>query len=207
MKDFEALRSIWHNQVALPKVSHEDVLKKVSKTRTGLASRLLVEILVMALAWAMLIYVWIESPFRMWTTHLAMVIFIACCIYYFIALIGNYRKITYDNLLDKPGEYILYLKKYKHDRFIFNTRKYRIYSIFFTAGFILCFIEISFLVDLWVTIAVIIFTFLWIGLCYFVLTRIYIRKEESKLEDMIQNLERLEKQFVDSELEVVGWRL
>ena len=197
MKDFEALKSIWHNQVALPKVSHEDVLKKVSKTRTGLASRLLTEMVGMVLASAMLIYVWVESPFRMWTTHLAMVIFMCCCLYYITALIRNYRQITSGSLLDRPGEYIIYLKKYKHNRFIFNTRKYRMYSIYFTAGFILLFIEIAFLTELWVTITVIVFTFLWIILYYFVLMPIYIRKEESRLEDMIRNLERLEKQFVE----------
>lgn len=200
MRDFEALKDIWHNQVALPKVSHEDVLKKVGKARTGLASRLLFEMLGMALATVMLIYVWIEIPFKMWTTHLAMVIFTCCCLYYIVALIGNYRRITYENLLNKPGEYILYLKNYKHDRFIFNTRKYRTYSIFFTAGFILYFIELSFLASLWVTIVGIVFTFLWIALFYFILMRIYIRKEESKLEEMIQNLERLERQFDDVEL-------
>src|SRR6476660_217142 len=164
MKDFEALKSIWHNQVALPKVSHEDVLKKVGSVRTALSSRLLIEMLGMALATAVLIYIWVESPFIMWTTHLAMVIFLACCTYYIVALVGNYRRITYDNLLDKPEEYILYLKKYKHDRFIFNTRKYRVYSIFFTAGFILYFIEIAFLASLWVTILGVVFTFLWIAL-------------------------------------------
>ena len=197
MKDFEALRSIWHDQVALPKVSHEDVLKKVSKTKKGLVSRLLIEMSGMALATVMLIYVWIESPFKMWTTHFAMVIFVLCCLYYIVVLIGNYRKIAYNNLLDKPEEYIIHLKKYKHDRFIFNTRKYTIYTIFFTAGFILYFVEIAFLASLWVTIAGVVFTFLWIALCYFVLMRIYIRKEESNLEEMIHNLERLEKQFED----------
>ena len=197
MKDFEALRSIWHDQVALPKVSHEDVLKKVSKTKKGLASRLLLEMSGMALATVMLIYVWIESPFKMWTTHFAMVIFVSCCLYYIVVLIGNYRKIAYNKLLDKPEEYIIHLKKYKHDRFIFNTRKYTIYTIFFTAGFILYFVEIAFLASLWVTIAGVVFTFLWIALCYFVLMRIYIKKEESNLEEMIHNLERLEKQFED----------
>ena len=197
MKDFEALRSIWHDQVALPKVSHEDVLKKVSKTKKGLVSRLLIEMSGMALATVMLIYVWIESPFKMWTTHFAMVIFVLCCLYYIVVLIGNYRKIAYNNLLDKPEEYIIHLKKYKHDRFIFNTRKYTIYTIFFTAGFILYFVEIAFLASLWVTIAGVVFTFLWIALCYFVLMRIYIKKEESNLEEMIHNLERLEKQFED----------
>jgi hypothetical protein len=199
MKDFEALKSIWQDQVALPKVSHEDVLKKVRKTRNGLASRLLMEMIGMGIAAAGLIYFWIESPFKMWTTHLAMIIFIICCIYYIIALIGNYRRINHNNLVDKPEDYIKYLTKYKHDRYIFNTRKYSIFSIFFTAGFILYFIEIAFITSFWVTVIGIILTFLWIGFCYFVLMRIYIKREEAKLEEMIQNLERLHKQFEDTD--------
>lgn len=200
MKDFEALKSIWHDQVMLPKVSHEDVLKKVRKTRNGLSSRLLIEMIGMGIATAILIYVWIESPFRMWTTHLAMIIFIACCIYYIVALIDNYRRINDNKLIDKPEDYITYLMKYKHDRYIFNTQKYTIYSIFLIAGFLLYFIEISFMAPLWVTITGFVFTFLWIALCYFVFMRIYIKREESKLEEMIQNLERLQKQFEDNDL-------
>jgi len=199
MKDFEALKSIWHDQVTLPKVGHEDVLKKVRKTRNGLSSRLLIEMIGMGIAAAILAYVWIESPFKMWTTHLAMIIFIACCIYYIVALIDNFRRINDNKLIDKPEDYITYLKKYKHDRYIFNTRKYTIYSIFLTAGFLLYFVEISFIAPLWVTFAGFVFTFIWIALCYFVLMRIYIKREESKLEDMIQNLERLQKQFEDND--------
>jgi Ca2+/Na+ antiporter len=200
MKDFEALKSIWHDQVTLPKVGHEDVLKKIRKTRNGLSSRLLIEMIGMGIATAVITYVWIESPFKMWTTHLAMIIFIACCIYYILAMIDNYRIINDNKLIDKPEDYITYLKKYKHDRYIFNTRKYTIYSIFLTAGFLLYFVEISFMAPLWVTISGFVFTFVWIALCYFVLMRIYIKREESKLEDMIQNLERLQKQFEDNDL-------
>jgi hypothetical protein len=197
MKDFEALKSIWHDQIALPKVSHEDVLKNLRKTRDGLATKLLIEMIGMGIAAAVLIYVWIASPFTMWTTHLAMIIFISCCIYYILSMIRNLRSINYDKLLDKPECYINYLKKYKHERYIFNTRKYTVYSIFFTLGFVLYFIEISFMASLLITIVGILFTFLWIGLCYFVLMRIYIKREEGKLEEMIHNLERLHKQFVD----------
>jgi len=199
MKDFEALKSIWHDQIALPKVSHKEVLKNLRKTRNGLASKLLLEMMGMAIAIAVLIYVWIKIPFFMWTTHLAMIIFISCCIYYILAIVSNYLKINDDKLLDKPECYINYLKKYKEERYIFNTRKYALYSIFFTAGFILYFIEISYLTSLVITLLVILFTFLWIGLCYFVLMRIYIKREEGKLEEMIQNLERLHKQFEDSD--------
>ena len=92
MKDFEALKNIWHDQIALPKVSHEDVLKSLRKTRSGLASKLLIEMMGMGFAAAVLIYVWIASPFTMWTTHLAMIIFLSCCIYYILSIISKIER-------------------------------------------------------------------------------------------------------------------
>ena len=196
MKDFEALKDIWHNQVALPKVSHEDVLRKVRKTKNGFANKLLRELIGMVLAVAMLTYVWISSPFKMWTTHLAMIILIACCLYYLYRQIRDYNLIKDESLLlNKPEEYIDYLKKYKSDRYILNTRNYKLYTLFLSLGFLFYFIEIAFLASIWVTVIGIFLTAAWILFCYFVLMRRYIRKEEAKLEDMIHNLERLQKQF------------
>lgn len=200
MKDFEALINIWQDQVALPKVRHDDVLNKVRKTRNSLTSRLLIELLGMSISAAVITWIWIESPFKMWTTHLAMIIFTVCCFYYIISVIINYRSLNTSHLLDKPEDYIIHLKKYKQERYIFNTRKYRIYSLFFTAGFLLYFIEISYMTSFVITLIGFIFTFTWIGFCYFFLMRIYIGKEEAKLEDMISNLERLHKQFEDNDL-------
>jgi len=200
MKDFEALKVIWHNQITLPKVSQEAVFKKIQRTKNGLTRRLLIEIIGMGLAAAAILSVWWIIPFNMWTTHLAMTIFLACCIYYIIAMIGNYRQINYDKLIDKPEDYITYLKKYKQERYVLNTRKYTVYSIFLSTGFLLYFIEISFITPLWVTILALIVTFSWIAFSYFVSMRIYIKREESKLEEMIQNLERIQKQFEDNNL-------
>jgi len=200
MKDFEALKNIWHNQVALPKVSHEDVLRKVRKTKNGFANKLLIELIGMCLAIGMLAYVWISSPFRMWTTHVAMVIMISCCLYYLYVQIRDYNRIKDDSLLlNKPEEYIDYLKTYRSDRYNLNTSKYKVYTWFLSFGFLFYFIEIAFLASLWVTVIGVIFTALWILFCYFVLMKRYIRKEEAKLEDMIQNLERLQQQFKTSE--------
>ncbi len=39
-----------------------------------------------------------------------------------------------------------------------------------------------------------------IAFSYFVSMRIYIKREESKLEEMIQNLERIQKQFENNNL-------
>ena len=200
MKDFEALKNIWHNQVALPKVSHEDVLKKVRKTKNGFANKLLIELAGMTLAIAMLTYVWISSPFKMWTTHLAMVILISCCLYYLYVQIRDYNRIKDESLLlNKPEEYIEYLKTYKNDRYLLNTRKYKVYTLFLSLGFLFYFIEIAFLASVWITLTGIVITAGWILFCYFVLMRRYIRKEEAKLEDMIQNLERLQNQFKSTE--------
>ena len=200
MKDFEALKDIWHNQVALPKVSDEDVLRKVRKTKDGFANKLLRELIGMLLAVAMLTYVWISSPFKMWTTHLAMIILIGCCLYYLYKQIRDYNLIKDESLLlNKPEEYIDYLKKYKSDRYILNTRSYRFYTLFLSLGFVFYFIEIAFLASVWVTVIGIFLTAAWIIFCYFILMRRYIRKEEAKLEDMIDNLERLQKQFTSAE--------
>lgn len=200
MKDFEALKVIWHNQVSLPKVSHEDVFKKIQKTKNGLSRKLLFEILGMTLATIVIFSMWWLIPFSMWTSHLAFAIFLSCCIYYLIIMISNYQQIKHDELINKPEDYINYLKTYKEKRYILNTRKYRIYSIFLSVGFLLYFVEISFLIPLWLTILTLILTFSWIFFSYFVLMKMYIKREESKLEGMIHNLERIQKQFEDNDL-------
>lgn len=195
MKDFEALKVIWHNQVTLPKVSHEDIFHKIRKTKSGLSSKLLIEIIVNSLALGVICYVWMASPFKMWTSHLAMLIIAACCIYYIISQINNYCTISYDKLTEMPEKYISYLKKYKQERYIFNTRKFTIYAIMVSLGFLLYFIEIYYISPFWTSLMALIFSIGWIAFCYFYLMRIYIKKEESKLEYMIQNLERIQKQF------------
>jgi predicted membrane protein len=199
MKDFDALQIIWHNQVTLPKVSHEDVFKKIRRTKNGLSNKLLLEIVGMSIAAITVLTVWWIIPFTMWTTHLAMLIFLSCCLYFIATMIDNYRQINYDKLIDKPDDYISYLKQYKQDRYLLNTRKYSIYSIVLSSGFLLYFIEISFLSPLWITALGLLFTSIWIAFSYLVLMRIYIKKEQSKLQGMIDNLERIQKQFEDND--------
>ncbi|WP_026898024.1 hypothetical protein [Daejeonella oryzae] len=202
MKDFDALKSIWHDQVSVPKISHGDILKRVRKTKNGFANKLLLELAGMSLSIALIIFGWAYSPFKMWTTHAAMLIVIICFMYYMYTQVRDYRRIKDESLLmKKPEDYIAYLKKYKHDRYILNTRKYRIYTLFLSIGLILYFIEIAIMASLWITLSGLIFTTAWIAFCYFYVMKRYIQKEESKLEDMISNLERLQKQFGNQDTE------
>lgn len=196
MKDFDALKNIWQAQVALPKVSDDDVLRQISKTKRGYANKLLLEVIAMAFAIAILGYIWMITPFRMWTTHLAMIILMLCCLYYLFVQINDYFRISRNKLfMNKPEDYIEYLKNYKQDRYLLNTRKYTVYTIFLGIAFLLYYIEIFFLASIWITTLGVTVTAAWFLVCYFFIMRNYMRKEEAKLQEIIDKLERLQKQF------------
>jgi hypothetical protein len=196
MKDFDALKDIWSNQAALAKVSSEDVIKRVKQSRSDLTNKLLFEVVAMLAAITILSYALLVVSFKMWTSHAGMFIFIACCVYILLAQYADYRKMSDTaRLLNIPNEYIRHLKAYKCHRYVLNTRKYHIYTVFFSAGLALLFVEIFFVAEVWITILGIIFSIAWFFFCYFILMKGYIRREQAKLQDMIGNLERIERQF------------
>lgn len=195
MKDFDALKDIWHSQAVTPKLDHDDILKKIRKSRSSFANKLLIETVVALLAVVLFLLIWINSPSMMWTTHLSLLIFLICCFYYLFVQFKDYRSISNSEyLLKEPREYIEYLKKYRRSRYVLNTNKYLVYSIFIGLAFGLYFIEIYFSSPLWQTIAGLSATAIWFVICWY-LMRVYIRKEQEKLSTMIEELERLEKQF------------
>lgn len=195
MKDFEALKGIWSGQVAEPKISGDDIIKSLKKSKNTFGNKLLLETAGMLAGVIVFVWVWISNPFMMWTTHLSLLILIICCIYYIFIQINDYRSISNsESLLKQPGEYIQYLKNYRQKRYILNTRKYSIYSIFIGIAFALYFIELYFIAPLWQTVGGIAFTVGWFIVSWR-LMRIYIRREQERLYEMIENLERLQKQF------------
>ena len=196
MKDFDALKNIWQGQGELPKINHDDVLRQVSKTKKSFSNKLLLEVIAMGIAIAIFVLIWLITPFRMWTTHLAMIILILCCLYYLFIQIRDYMRINDSSLLlSQPDDYIDYLKKYKQSRYRLNTHKYTVYTMFLGVAFLLYYIEIAFLASFWITALGVSATAIWFLVCYFFIMRRYMRKEEAKLEEMIDNLVRLKKQF------------
>ncbi len=200
MKDFEALKNIWHGQAELAKLSYEDILKNIRSTRGRFANKLLFQVIALIISIAILLYVFFKSELKLGTSQLGIFIFIICMLYYLYVQIRDYRNINNsESLLEKPEEYIAYLKSYKHRRYILNTRIYRIYMVFIAIGLALGFIEIFFTMSVWQTILAIAFTIGWFILCYYVFMRLYIRKEESRINEMIGNLERLQVQFSEKD--------
>ena len=197
MKDFDALKNIWHGQAARPKMNYDDLLKQIKRSKNAVASKLLGETIGMAAVMLFFVSIWIFQPFLMWTSHLSLLILILCCFYYLFVQFRDYRSISNsESLFQRPDEYISFLKKYQQHRYSLNTRKYAAYSLFIGLAFVLYFVEVYFAAPLWQAVSGAVFTILWFIICAW-LMRNYIRKEQDKLNDIIEKLENLGKQFKD----------
>ena len=200
MKDFDALKDIWHGQATLSKVNSDDILKRIRNTRQTFANKLLLQAAAALIAVALLTITLFISNFRLGTTYLALMIFIVCCLFFVFIQVRHYRNLNNsETLLHTPAQYITWLKNYRQKRYILNTRTYRLYLLFISIGLALYLIEIFFYVSMLQTVLAIVFTVAWFILCYYVFMRRYIRKEETRLNTMITNLERLQGQFNENE--------
>lgn len=196
MKDFDALKNIWHGQAATPKLTCSETINVVRKSQSAMAGKLLTETVIMLGIIIFLILVWINQPFIMWTSHLSLVVLIVCCLYYLVVQLLDYRNIILDDSHTKePSAYIEYLNQYKRKRYTLNTRHYAVYSIFIGIALALYFVEVYYVAPLWQTLTGLGFTIGWFLFCAY-LMRIYIRNEQAKLNGMIQHLESLRKQFI-----------
>jgi hypothetical protein len=195
MNEFDLLKDIWQSQPER-KLAAEEILKQVKRSKNRLANKLLVEVFVMSLAIATLSYAWYMVPFKMWTTHLSLLIFMASCLFALFAQLSAYRSIhATAQLIGKPDTYIKYLKEYQKDRHRLNTQKYKVYTLFLGIGLVLFFVEIFFVATLWFTLISFAASLIWIAICYFWLMKAYIRREDGYLNGMIASLEHLERQF------------
>ncbi|MXV52414.1 hypothetical protein GS399_15675 [Pedobacter sp. HMF7647] len=199
MKDFDALRDIWHGQTALPKLGPEEILKNIRSTKQKFSNKLLFQVFSISIAIVTFIYLFLKADFRYGTSQIAMLIAILCLFYYLFVQLRDYRKINNsEQLAQQPGEYIEYLKNYKHQRYILNTRIYTVYMFFIALVIGLIYIEAFVYMPLWEVVLIVAGTIAWFAMCYFVFMKTYIRKEESRINFMIENLERLQKQFNDT---------
>jgi len=195
MKDFDALKDLWNGQTNGPKMDHEDILRDVRKSRSSIAGRLLTESLAMLAGVLIFGWIWLEGSFLLWTTHLSIAILIGCCIYYLTVQLTDYRRFSSgEHILQKPDAYISYLQKYQSERYSFNTRNYKIYSIFIGLAMALFAIELYYISPIWQSILGLAFTTGWFIMCWRLMIT-YRKREQERLKEMITKLEGIKKQF------------
>lgn len=195
MKDFDALKDLWSGQTNDPKMDYEGVLKDVRKSGSAMANRLMTESLAMLAGVMTFGWIWLEGSFLLWTTHLSIAILVACCIYYLTVQLTDYRRLSSGkDVLQKPDLYISYLQKYQRERYNFNTRNYKIYSIFIGIALALFAIELYYISPIWQSIICLIFSIGWFIMCWRLMIS-YRIKEQERINEMITKLERIKKQF------------
>jgi Flp pilus assembly protein TadB len=195
MKDFEAIKRLWQVQPTEP-ISIEDVFTRINEEKRGYAHKLLKQTIIVAIALLTMFMIWLTATFVTWTSHLAVVIVMGCLIYYFCIQLEDYLKINKTAFIfKKPDEYITYLKEYKRSRFKLNTESYQVYVIFIGISLALFAFEMYYILPLSLLIFYLVMSIGWILICQFVFMKQFNRKEEKRLETIINDLERLSKQF------------
>lgn len=198
MKGFEEIQQLWQAQAPEPNVSFETILKRVRKSRASLAGKLFWQSVAVGIAILALLWMCFTVEFSTWTTYLALGIMIGCISYYFASQLADYQRISRsDHLLSKPQDYIDYLKTFQQRRNRLNTRSYAIYEACIALAFGLYGIEMYFVLPFWTLLGSVIFVVVWFLICHFVFMKQYIRSENARIEEMIDNLERIKDQFAD----------
>lgn len=199
MKGFDEIQQLWHGQAPDPKVSFEAVFKRIKSGRSSFAKKLFWQTISMGIAVAILLWMCSTVDFSTWTTYLAIAIMVGCICYYFVSQLNDYRAINNSqHLLSKPQDYIHYLKTFQQKRNRFNTRNYALYETCIAIAFALCGIEMYFALPLWTFIGLMVFVIFWFVICHVVFMKQYIRNENARIAEMIDNLERIKDQFSEN---------
>ena len=198
MKGFDEIQQLWHGQAPDPSVSFETVLKHIKNGRSAFARKLFWQSISMGIAVAILLWMCLTVDFSTWTTYLSIAIMVGCICYYFVSQLRDYRAISGSgDLLSKPQDYIRYLKTFQQKRYRFNTRNYTVYEICIAVAFALYGIEMYFALPLWTFVGLVVFVIFWFVVCHVVFMKQYIRNENARIAEMIDNLERIKGQFND----------
>lgn len=195
MKNFESLVSIWNEQITSPSIDYREVIDRYKKTRNKFSIKIWIELSIMVAVMGIIAWLWLNIPFKMWTTQLALGIFELCCLYYVIVQFYNLRALSHDSLLEKPEKYIAHIRSFRRARYIQNTRNFLIYTLTMGVGFVFYFVEFFIKVNIWVVLGSFTMSSIWFLICYFILRKAYIKKEEKSFNEMLVELERLKNQF------------
>ena len=196
MKGFEDIQQLWQGQKPEPNVSFETILKRLKHDRNALAGKLLWQSIAVGITILAILWITIRVDFSTWTTYLALAITMGCIAYYFGNQLRDYKRISRcSQLLSKPQDYIDHLRAFQQERNRFNTRNYVMYEICIAAAFALYGIEMYFMLPLLTLVGIFVFVIFWFLICHFVFMKQYIKSENTRIEEMIDNLKRIKRQF------------
>ena len=196
MKGFEDLQQLWQGQAPEPKVSIDTITARIKQSNNALSRKLLWQCVALILTVAALLALLTVIPFSTWTSYLGLTLVVGSIFHYFTVQLLDLRRIRNNHsLLSKPQEYIRQLREFKARRNRFNTRSYLLYELVLAFALALYAVELYFGLPFWIFIPFPLAVTGWFLFCHFVLMKQYIRQENERIEEMIDNLGRISDQF------------
>jgi len=197
MKEFEELQQLWQKSAPSSGLDFEKVMEKIEAGKKDIAHKLWRHILAFLAGLLILGYVWFTFPFVTWTSHVAILIVVGCMVYALMAQWGAYQdfRTISAGATDRPKEYIAFLKDFKAKRYQQHTRSFVFYETCIAAAFAFYSFELYFALPMGLFIALIVFIVFWFLISHFVFLRAYIENENEKIQNLINELDRIKGQF------------
>lgn len=197
MKEFEELQQLWQKAAPASGLDFDKIMQQIEADKKDIALKLWRHIIAFIAGLLVLGYVWFTVPFVTWTSHVAILIVAGCMIYALLAQWRAYQdfKTISTGSTDKPEAYIAFLKKFKADRYQQHTRNFVLYETCIAAAFAFYSFELYFALPLGMFIALIVFIVFWFLISHFVFLRAYIENENEKIQNLINELDRIKDQF------------
>lgn len=197
MKEFEELQQLWRKSIPESKVDFEGVMQGIENGQKELAAKMWWHVIAFAVGLLLLGYIWVALVFVTWTSHLALVLVASCMIFALLAQWKSYQDLRRINFrfTQKPEEYIQALKTFKTNRYRQHSRSFMIYETFIAAAFALYSFELYFALPAGTFIGMVVFIIFWFIISHFVFLKAYIQHENEKIQNMINDLDRIKNQF------------
>lgn len=194
MNNKDNLKELWLKQTTEPP-QMEDIFVKLTKMKRKKITVLIAVNILMAITIGVIIFIWLYFDPKFITTKIGIIITVLGIILYLFAynqILPNLMKIRDDKNTNDFLESLLKIKKLQK---YLQTKMLGIYFMTLSVGICLYLFEYVSMMTLTWSIIVYSLTLVWIGFNWFYLRPKIIQKENNKLYNVIENLEKINSQY------------
>lgn len=186
-------KEIWQNQKI--DFNTEEIIQKAKTENKKFQNKIILQsVILFATAIYIIFIIYYFQP-KMLTTKIGVILTILAII---IQLIANKNLFSKTNNFENSNtEFLNNLIVLKKNQDIMQTKSLTIYYVLLTFGILIYMIEYALQMKLLWAILIYGFTILWFAICWFYFRPIQIKKQNKKLNLVIENLQNLKNQILE----------
>lgn len=200
MQDFDSLKKIWQeDREEVKLVVHPGELSRSSiRNRKWLKNTQLIggigQLITAGFICWMIFFG--NFGFRFWYTYLSMVMVVLLCLWQAATMLYMFKRIQSIDDTATPTVHLQHWEAYYATRMKIMKIQVPVFIILLTLAIGIYYIEVLSGRPFWPAVTVILITIAWILFSYFYLGKKSIRKEEARLQGLLDELREVEKQFL-----------